>query len=60
MTDARESVESARVAMMEAREAVEDYEKLHGRHQTPEKTKLQLSFTKASSEYLRRLNELPD
>jgi hypothetical protein len=47
------AIESARLKMLEARKALEDYETLNGFGFSPEHTKLAQVFTKASRAYLK-------
>ena len=46
-------IESARLNMLEARMALEDYERLHGAAWSLEHTSLAQAFTKATSTYLK-------
>jgi len=46
-------IESARLSMLEARKALEDYEKLKGVASANEHTRLTQAFTKATETYLR-------
>jgi hypothetical protein len=46
-------IESARLNMLEARMALEDYERLHGAAWSLEHTRLTQAFTKATSTYLK-------
>ncbi len=45
-------IESARVRMLEARKALEDYEKLKGTASSSEHRRLTQAFTKATETYL--------
>ena len=49
----RHDIESARLSMLEARKALEDYETLHGFVSSCEHTRLTQVFTKATQAYLR-------
>lgn len=46
-------VETARLSMLEARKALEDYETLKGNASSREHTKLTQAFTKATETYLK-------
>jgi hypothetical protein len=48
----RAEIESARLQMAQARQALEDYENLHGLSSSREHTKLAQAFAKASEAYL--------
>ena len=49
----RHDLESARLSMLEARKAIEDYEKLKGVVSSYEHTRLTQAFTKATETYLK-------
>jgi hypothetical protein len=46
-------IESARLGMLEARKALEDYETLKGSASSGEHTRLMQTFTKATKTYLK-------
>ena len=46
-------IESARLSMLEARKALEDYEKLKGVASSHEHTRLTQAFTEATETYLK-------
>ena len=52
MIDSRKEIESARLSMLEARKALEDYETLTGFISSREHTILTQAFTKATGTYL--------
>jgi len=52
MIDSRIEIESARLTMLEARKALEDYETLKGFISSGEHTMLTQAFTKATGTYL--------
>ena len=49
----RHDIESARLSMLEARKALEDYERLKGVASCYEHTRLTQAFTKATQTYLK-------
>ena len=51
--ESRQAIESARLTMLEARKALEDYERLKGAASSPEHTALIRVFTKAAQTYLK-------
>ena len=53
MGEQRNNIESARLRMLEARKALEDYERLKGAASSPEHTTLIRVFTKAAQTYLK-------
>ena len=48
-----QDIESARLSMLEARKALEDYERLKGTASSGEHTRLMEAFTKATETYLK-------
>jgi len=48
-----DAIKSAKIRMMEARKAFEDYENLEGTGPSPEHTRLIQAFTKATDYYLK-------
>ena len=55
-TPSREDIESARLKMLRARQALEDYERINGCAATSEHIKLSLAFRKAAQMYLSKLS----
>lgn len=52
-TPSRQDIESARLRMLEARQALENYENANGRATTSEHMRLSLAFRKATQMYLK-------